>query len=95
MLGAELVLMIALQQPVPVPPPTIALTINDMVVVVGLDVAERLLKSPSLRLRAAAEIALGTRPASPEPVSLAPYDLERERWQRQPAQHPIPDDNDN
>lgn len=86
MLGAELALLLALSQPAP----TVVLIIDGQELEVTIAQVERLRRSPDMRYAAAATIALGTRATLPEPVILAPWDFERERWQRQPAQAPIP-----
>jgi hypothetical protein len=85
MLG--LVLALALQEP------TVALVSgwpDQRVRIVTVTEAESLLKSDDPSLRAAAEIALGTRVTQSTPVVLSPQDRERKRWQRQPLQKPIP-----
>lgn len=87
MMLPSLVLIAVFSQPAP----TVALTIDGQTRIVSVVEAERLLDSSDTRLHAAAAIALGTRATEPELVTLPRHDIERERWQRQPAQKPIPD----
>jgi hypothetical protein len=73
------------------PAPTVPVTLDGQVRVVSVVEAEEMLRSGEVKLREAAVIALGTRYVAPESIAhLAPHDLQRERWQRQPAQRPIP-----
>lgn len=91
---AELVLGIALLQS---PEPTVTLVFRadePTVTITVTEAWERLNVTRDARERVALVLALGTRSVAVKPLNLAPYDLERERWQRQPAQAPIPDDRD-
>ena len=78
-----------------VEPVDVAIIYHDQTVIMPLANARRLYTSTlaenDLALKAALAIALGTLPSKPLPVNLRADDIERERWQRQPAQKPIPD----
>lgn len=85
MLGLALVIVLS--------QPTITLVLRDEERTVSVAEAERLLKSEDQSLQVAATLALGTRTTEPELIThLSPWNLHRERFQRQPAQAQIPDD---
>lgn len=91
MLGAELALILLLAQS---SEPTVTLVFGTDRPDVKITVTEawkRLETTRDERERVALTLALGTRYVTPEPINLKHHDLERERWQRQPAQAPVPD----
>src|SRR5690349_13157171 len=99
MLGLALALL--LMQSLP-PDTKVALVLGPeptRVEIVTLAQAEREYQELSKQLKLTAEQqhrraalidSLGTLPSPAPKVRLASWDLERERWQRQPAQRPIP-----
>lgn len=72
---------------------SVVLTPDQPIVTMTVNEAEKRIEDPKTdpKLRAAIVWALGTRYVRPEPVRLRPDDEFRERFQRQPAQSPIPE----